>query len=66
MRIAAKIRRGDVSGSSFRFDMSPDEETWERDKPGDLPLRILKRIRLLNVGPVAFPALRTRRPGQRF
>lgn len=53
------IQRGDVTGNSFSFVVESDEdEVWtNRDKEKKLPLRIIKRVgRLMDVGPVTFPA----------
>lgn len=53
--LMASIKRGDVSQMSFGFFVLDDE--WKRaedkNKP---PLRILKRVQLFDVSPVAFPA----------
>ena len=47
------IKRGDVDGVSFRFEMQ-DHEIEESDD--DLPLRTVKKAKLLEVSAVAFPA----------
>lgn len=47
------IKRGDVDGVSFGFKME-DHEIEEPDD--DLPLRTVKKARLLEVSAVAFPA----------
>jgi len=47
------IKRGDVDGMSFGFRME-DHEIEEPDD--DLPLRTVKKARLLEVSAVAFPA----------
>jgi uncharacterized protein len=55
--IAARIERKDITGSSFWFGIdSPDDEEWTVDDPKKLPLRTLKRLRLVDVSPVSFPA----------
>ena len=59
--LAKKIRRGDVSGSSFSFTVSGDDddpgERWtEGGDTAELPLRELRRMNLFDVGPVTFPA----------
>jgi HK97 family phage prohead protease len=56
--VAAKIERGDVSGSSFWFAVvAPDDEEWTPpDARGGLPLRTLKKLRLIDVSAVTFPA----------
>lgn len=58
MSIAAKVQRGDVSGSSFRFVVSRDGyQIVAAERAGDLPLRSISRVtELIDVGPVTFPA----------
>jgi phage head maturation protease len=50
--------RRDVSGSSFWFGVeNPDtDEEWSFDDGHKLPLRTLKRLQLIDVGPVTYPA----------
>lgn len=53
------IKRRDITGSSFQFTVERDEdEEWDftPTKQGKLPLRTIKRARLYEGGPVAFPA----------
>lgn len=53
------IKRGDITGSSFQFEIeNPDDEEWDysQRKDGKLPLRTIKRARLFEAGPVAWPA----------
>src|SRR5699024_12104034 len=47
------IKRGDVDGVSFGFNVEDDEVAEPDD---DLPLRTIKKARLLEVSAVAFPA----------
>jgi HK97 family phage prohead protease len=55
--IAARVARRDITGSSFWFGIdNDDDEEWLIDDPKKLPLRILKRLRLVDVSPVTFPA----------
>jgi uncharacterized protein len=54
--IAARIKRGDVSGSSFAFVVHEEDERWEYDKARALPLRTILRATLIDVSPVTFPA----------
>lgn len=56
VRTAAKVSRGDVTGSSFTFTVKRDE--WTRpSSPAELPLRtILEVEHLYDTGPVTFPA----------
>jgi HK97 family phage prohead protease len=51
-RLAAKLRRGDVRGSSFAF--MPTQVRWE--KVGDLEIRTIEDLDLIDVGPVTEPA----------
>jgi HK97 family phage prohead protease len=61
MSVLAKIRRGDVSQSSFKFGIEdPDrDEEWSFDGRHKLPLRVMKRLTLEDVAPVAYPAYPT-------
>jgi uncharacterized protein len=54
--IAARIKRGDVSGSSFAFVVHEDDERWTYDNARALPLRTILRATLIDVSPVTFPA----------
>lgn len=55
--VAARVARGDVSGSSFAFGiLNAADEIWTPAPRGGLPLRTLLRIKLIDVGPVAYPA----------
>lgn len=57
--VIESIKRKDITGSSFQFTVESDEdEEWDysETKQGKLPLRTIKRARLYEVGPVAFPA----------
>src|SRR5262245_47678259 len=57
MSVAAKIARRDVTGSSFWFAIdSEHDEEWTNGERGQLPLRTLRRLRLIEAGPVALPA----------
>ena len=51
--VAALLRRGDISGSSFGFRTITDE--WATTEDG-YPLRTLTEVALRDVGPVTFPA----------
>ncbi len=49
------LERGDISQSSFGFRAI--EESWRQpDENNPLPVRVLHRVKLFDVGPVAFPA----------
>lgn len=57
--LMVSVARGDVSQSSFMFDVpSSTDETWDyvATKSGQLPLRQIHRVRLYDVSPVVFPA----------
>lgn len=53
--LMSSIKRGDVSQMSFGFFVLDDN--WKRSQDAKQPpLRILKRVQLFDVSPVAFPA----------
>lgn len=52
------LERGDVTQSSFGFQVNPDGETWTRDTD-DFPLRSVSSLRLFDVSPVTYPAYLT-------
>lgn len=52
-RVAAKVQRGLLRGSSFSFRTVAD--TWSETEQG-FPLRTLLAVELYDVGPVAMPA----------
>lgn len=60
-RVLAKVRRGDVRGSSFAFDVEEGGDEVERSKDGaqPLPLRTLRSLRIYDVSPVTIPAYPT-------
>lgn len=51
--VRAKVKRGELRGSSFGF-MTLESE-WSVTEQ-DMPLRVLKSVRLFDVGPVTYPA----------
>lgn len=51
-RVARKIQRGDVDGSSFGFQVV--DESFERS--AGVVYRTINRVKLYDVGPVTFPA----------
>ena len=59
--VAARISRGDVTGSSFWFgiDNPETDEEWEPGPRNGLPLRTLLKLRLVDVSAVTFPAYPT-------
>lgn len=57
--MVTSIKRRDITGSSFQFEVENDEdEEWDysETKKGMLPLRKIKRAKLWENGPVAYPA----------
>lgn len=51
----AKVKRGDVDGSSFMFTVPKDGEKWRREN--GMPIRrVLKFSSFMDVGPVTYPA----------
>ncbi len=52
------VRRGDYTGSSFRFTVPAGGVRMEQrpSHPGDMPLLVVERVKLIDVGPVTFPA----------
>ena len=54
-RVAAKVARGDLRGSSFKFRPDKDGDEWGETEQG-YPLRTLKSVALFDVGPVTSPA----------
>ena len=57
MKVLAKIKRGDVTGSSFGFVVAPGGADWDRDMTTGTDIRTVKRIGLLDdVSLVVSPA----------
>ena len=54
-RVAAKVARGDIRGSSFKFRTDTGGDEWSETDDG-YPLRTLTSVRLFDVGPVTSPA----------
>lgn len=52
--LMVSVQRGDVSQSSFAFEVLEDE--WEYGTRGAMPLRTIKSVRLYDVSPVTYPA----------
>ena len=53
--IVEALERGDLDGSSFTFFVAPDGVRYEDG--GDFEIRVITKVRrLLDVGPVTFPA----------
>lgn len=51
------VQRGDISQSSFAFEVSIDGEEWGTDGEGGPPLRKIRTVaRLYDVSPVTYPA----------
>jgi HK97 family phage prohead protease len=57
MNLYAKVKRGDISQSSFAFTVRQEE--WQYPEKGSktLPIRVVKEVeKLFDVSPVTFPA----------
>jgi HK97 family phage prohead protease len=54
--VAASVRRGDISGSSFAFMVPSGGDKWSLDERGRHVRTILRVSDLLDVGPVTYPA----------
>jgi HK97 family phage prohead protease len=54
--LARLIERGDVTQSSFSFEMTKELWDYPKKESSDLPLRSLKEVKLWDVSPVTFPA----------
>lgn len=54
--VLAPLQRGDITGSSFAFRVSPDGDEWREDEDGTIIRTIHKFSRLLDVSPVTYPA----------
>lgn len=54
--VLAPIQRGDVTGSSFAFRVPSDGANWDEDEDGMVVRTITRFSRLLDVGPVTYPA----------
>jgi HK97 family phage prohead protease len=52
--LMVSVQRGDVSQSSFAFEVTEDE--WDYGKRGEMPMRTIKNVRLYDVSPVTYPA----------
>jgi HK97 family phage prohead protease len=50
------IERGDVYQSSFAFEIQREEWVEPEEDSRELPLRIIKQVRLWDVSPVTYPA----------
>lgn len=59
--LIAKLKRGDVSGSSFSFNIAPDGQRIRLEKRGGVLVKVREILAvdpLYDVGPVTFPAYR--------
>ena len=54
--VVSLIRRGDVSGSSFGFEVLSEQWEKEEQEGQTLHVRTIQDVRLYDVGPVTFPA----------
>jgi HK97 family phage prohead protease len=68
MSVAAKLKRGDLSGSSFSFAVPPDGQRMKLEKRGGVTIRIREITNvdpLYDAGPVTFPAYEATAAGVR-
>jgi HK97 family phage prohead protease len=56
--VVTLVSRGDISQSSFAFIVPEDGDDWNYDevKVGKLPLRTIRKVQLMDVSPVTYPA----------
>jgi HK97 family phage prohead protease len=54
MSVVAKIKRGDLRGSSFAFRVADGGQRWANE--GEQRVRMLENVHLYDVGPVTNPA----------
>lgn len=54
--LAASVARGDVSQSSFMFEVTGEKWEYPPRSSGELPLRRVANVKLYDVAPVTFPA----------
>lgn len=54
--LAASVERGDVSQSSFMFEVTGEKWEYPPRSSGELPLRRVQNVKLYDVAPVTFPA----------
>lgn len=66
-RVAAKLKRGDVTGSSFQFAVRSSGSQWSTEiRNGEkVEIRTLTDVELFDVGPVTFPAYSSATSGVR-
>ena len=60
--VAASIQRGDITGSSFAFEV--EKASWE-EREGGPDVRNIDSVRLFDVGPVTYPAYESSTTGMR-
>lgn len=54
--LMVSVERGDVTQSSFMFDVTGEDYEPATPSSGSLPLRKIRSVRLYDVAPVTFPA----------
>jgi HK97 family phage prohead protease len=56
--LARSIERGDISQSSFAFEVVAGGEKWSYPEKGsnELPLRTIREVKLFDISPVTYPA----------
>lgn len=59
VRVMAKIRRGDIVGSSFAFRVAPDGDSWDKEETDTTSMyvrTVTKIAKIADVSPVTDPA----------
>jgi HK97 family phage prohead protease len=64
-RVMAKMKRGDLTGSSFSFRVAPNGQKFSPGGPDADDIRELHDVDVLDVGPVTFPAYSSTTSGTR-
>lgn len=54
--LAASVERGDITQSSFMFEITGEAWDYPPRSSGELPLRRVQNVKLYDVAPVTFPA----------
>lgn len=55
-RVARKIAKNELRGSSFRFSIDQNGDTWEREESGTYKRTVTAFRGIYDVGPVTYPA----------
>jgi len=54
--VYAAIKRGDVDGCSFQFNVPDGGDDWQEGDGRSLPMRTVRKANLFELGPVVWPA----------